>query len=98
VIELKIADIREGMSNISLEAKVIEISETRSVRTRFGRRDVADALIKDETGEISLTLWQDQINTVKVGDRISIRGAFVTRFKEKLQVNVPRSGKIEVIE
>lgn len=95
---MKIADIREGMSNISLEGKVVEISESRSVNTRFGKREVASALIKDETGEISLTLWQNQIDKVRIGDRISIKGAFVTRFKEKLQVNVPRSGSIEVIE
>lgn len=95
---MKINEIKRGMSNISLKAKVIDISEIRSVQTRFGKRNVADALLEDETGQISMSLWQDQINQVNVGDTISITGAFVTEFRGKLQLNVPKSGKIAVSE
>lgn len=95
---MNIGDIKRGMSNISLEAKVIDISDTRDVMTRFGRRSVADATLEDETGQISLSLWQDQIEKVKVGDTLKISGAFVTEFREKLQLNIPKSGKIEVVE
>lgn len=95
---MKINEIKRGTSNISLEAKVIDISEIREVMTRFGRRNVADATIEDETGEIKLTLWQDQIKMVKVGNKINIAGAFATEFREKLQLSVPRSGKLEVVE
>lgn len=95
---MKIAEIKAGMSNVSIKAKVIDKSETRTVRTRYGRRNVADALLEDDSGQIKLTLWQDQINKVKVGDKLSISGAFVTTFKEELQLNIPRSGKLEVIK
>ena len=95
---MKINEIKRGTSNISLEAKVIDISEVREVMTRFGRRNVADATLEDETGEIKLTLWQDQIKMVKVGNKVNITGAFATEFREKLQVSVPRSGKLEVVE
>jgi replication factor A1 len=95
---MKIAEIRDGMSNISIEAKVIDKSETRIVQTRYGRRSVADAIIKDDSGEIKLSLWQDQIKRVNVGDKISISGAFASRFRDELQISVPRSGKLEVLE
>lgn len=95
---MKINEIKRGTSNISLEAKVIDISEIREVMTRFGRRDVADATLEDDTGEIKLTLWQDQIKMVKVGSKVNITGAFATEFREKLQLSVPRSGKLEVVE
>ena len=95
---MKINEIKRGMSNIVLEAKVIDISEIREVMTRFGRRDVADATLEDESGQISLTLWQDQIKMVKVGNKVSIAGAFATEFREKLQLSIPRSGKLEVAE
>ncbi len=94
---MKISDLKEGMSNVSIEGKIIEMSEPRSVTTRYGKRNVADALIEDESGEVALSLWEGQIKEVRVGDRVSIKGAFVTRFREKLQVNIPKSGKIEVI-
>jgi len=95
---MNIGDVKRGMSNISLKAKVIDISETRDVMTRFGRRSVADATLEDETGQISLSLWQDQIERVSVGNTLEISGAFVTEFRGKLQLSIPKSGKIEVIE
>ena len=95
---MEISEIREGMSNISLQAKVVEVSEVREVVTRFGRRNVADAILEDASGQINLTLWQEQIDKVKVGDRVKIEGAFATKFKDKLQLSIPRSGKIEVVE
>lgn len=95
---MKIGEIKRGMSNISLEGKVIDVSESREVMTRFGRRRVADALVEDDTGEISITLWQDQIDRVNPGDKINVSGAFTTEFRGKLQLNIPRSGKIEVLE
>lgn len=96
--DMKIEEIKRGMSNISLEAKVVDISEPRDVMTRFGRRSVADATLEDESGQITISLWQDQIQRINVGDKVSIGGAFATEFREKLQLNVPRSGKIQVIE
>ena len=96
--KLKIGEIRLGMSNISLKGKIIDISEVREVRTKYGRRRVADAIIKDESGEINLSLWESQIDLVEVGDIVEISGAFVTQFRDRLQLSVPRSGKIEVVE
>ena len=95
---MKIEEIKRGMSNISLEAKIIDISDPREVMTRFGRRSVADATLEDDSGQITMSLWQDQIKMVNIGNTIKIEGAFATEFREKLQLNVPRSGKIEVVE
>lgn len=95
---MNIGDVKRGMSNIILKAKVIDISETREVMTRFGRRSVADATLEDETGQISLSLWQDQIERVSVGNTLQVSGAFVTEFRGKLQLSIPKSGKIEVVE
>jgi replication factor A1 len=94
---MKIVDIRLGMSGISLTAKLVDKSTPRQVMTRYGRRRVADATLEDETGRIGLSLWGDQIEAVKVGDVVSIEGAFVTRFRDRLVLNVPRSGKLEKV-
>ncbi len=95
---MKINEIKIGTGNISLQAKVIDISESREVQTKYGKKNVADALLEDESGQISLTLWEDNINSVSVGDTISVNGAYVTQFRDKIQLNVPRSGKVEVIK
>jgi len=95
---MKISDITAGMSNVSIEAKVVDISETRDVQTRYGPRSVADATLEDETGQISISLWEKQINSVAVGDKVRVVGAYVTKFRDKLQLNIPRSGRLEVLK
>jgi len=92
----KINEIKRGMSAVSVEAKVIDISERRQVQTKYGQRSVADAIIEDDTGQISLTLWENQIDAVPVGSIISVSGAYVNEFRDKLQLSVPKTGKIEV--
>ena len=96
---MKINEIKSGMSNVSLQAKVIDKSEVRGVQTRYGPKSVADVILEDDTGQISLSLWEDDIKSVEVGDMVEIKGAYTTQFRDKLQLNVPRrSGKIEVLK
>jgi ssDNA-binding replication factor A large subunit len=95
---MKISEINRSMSNISIEAKVIDISEPREVQTRYGKKNVADATLEDESGQISLTLWEEKITSISVGDNIKVAGAYVTSFKDKMQLNVPRNGIIEVVK
>lgn len=95
---MKIGEISRGMTNISIQAKIIDISESRVVNTRYGKRNVADATLEDDTGQIGLSLWEAQIHSVSVGDVISLSGAFVTEFRDKLQLNIPKSGKLEIVK
>jgi ssDNA-binding replication factor A large subunit len=95
---MKISDISAGMSNVSVEAKVVDVSESRDVQTRYGPRTVADATLEDETGQITISLWEKQINSVTVGDRVRVVGAYVTKFRDKLQLNIPKSGRLEVLK
>ncbi len=93
---MKIADIKAGLSGITVEAKVIEIGEPREVNTKYGVKSVADAILEDDTGQIKFSLWEDQINSVSVGDKVMINGAYVTQFRNVLQLNIPKSGKVEI--
>jgi replication factor A1 len=95
---MKISEIRRGMNGIVSEGKIVEKSETRRVNTRYGPRSVADATLEDETGRIKVSLWEEKINSVNIGDKIKVQGAYITEFRNELQLNVPRSGSIEVIE
>lgn len=95
---MKIADVKVGLSNVTLQAKVVDISETRDVQTKYGPRSVADAILEDDTGQISLSLWENQINSVSVGNTVNVIGAYVTQFREKVQLNIPKNGKLEVVQ
>jgi replication factor A1 len=95
---MKINEIRRGMNGIASEGRIVEKSETRRVNTRYGPRSVADATLEDETGRIKVSLWEENIESVNVGDKIKVTGAYITEFRNQLQLNVPRSGSIEVLE
>lgn len=94
---MKIAEIREGMRRVDTEGKVIEISDVRNVTLRSGRSArVADAIIQDETGTIKLSLWNEDIDRVKVGDTVRIENGYITTFRGEIQLNVGRYGILHV--
>ena len=95
---MKINEIKRGMSGISVEGKITDMSEPRRVSTRYGQRSVADATLEDETSSIKLSLWEERINAVNIGNKVKVSGAYVTEFKNQLQLNIPQSGKLAIIE
>lgn len=95
---MKISDIKEGDSGVNIEAEVTEKSYAREVRSRFGRPlMVADATLKDDTGIITLTLWNEQISQVNVGDKVKIENGYAKSFRNVLQLSTGKYGKITVI-
>ena len=95
---MKINEIKHGMSGITVEGKITDKSESMRVQTRYGPRSVCDATLEDETGTIKLSLWEEKIDMVNIGDKIMVSGAYVTEFRNQLQLNMPRSGKLESTE
>ena len=95
----QIRDLKLGMNRISLKAKVIEISKPKNVYTRLGiLKTVANAKITDETGIIQLPLWNQQIYTVAVGDKIQVENSRVVTFKGELQLKLGSGGQLYIIE
>jgi replication factor A1 len=98
VNNLDIKDLKDGMKRVSVEAKVVEKGDPREVRSRFKDETyrIVDAVVADETGSIKLTLWNEQIEQVNVGDNIKIDNGYVTSFKGETQLNVGKFGKLTV--
>lgn len=95
---MKISEISMGTRSIDVQGRIISISEPREVNTRYGPTRVATAVIEDDTGSITLTLWGKQIDEVKPGNIIKIEGGYATEFKGELQINVSRKGTLEIQE
>ena len=96
---LQIRDLKSGMKRINLKARVLEISKPRSVITRFGGfATVTNVSISDETGIIQLSLWNNQINTVSVGNILQVENACVVTFRGERQLRVGKSGHVSVVK
>ncbi|MCC7552276.1 DNA-binding protein [Candidatus Micrarchaeota archaeon] len=92
----KMKDLSPG-SNATLEGEIIEKEEAREVITKFGKKTrVASAKLKCEDGEIKMTLWEDDVDKVKEGDKIKIEDGWVTEFRGELQISTGKNGKISV--
>ncbi|MGB6463043.1 MAG: DNA-binding protein [Nitrosotalea sp.] len=82
-----------------VEGVIGSISEPRTVNLKMGgQAQVADAMLKDDTGEIKLTLWDAQIKMVKQGSKIRIENGYISTFKGENSLNVGKYGKLEVLE
>jgi len=53
-------------------------------------------VLEDDSGQITLSLWEEKIDQVRVGDVLTIEGGYITEFRDKMQLNLPRSGKMEI--
>jgi replication factor A1 len=84
-----------GMNDLIIEGKIESIAEPRSVSTRAGITvQVADTIISDETGSVKLTLWDDQINSIKKGDNVTIEKGFTKEYLGEITLNVWKNGKL----
>jgi len=87
------------MRRVNIEATVISKSEPREVRSRYTNETfrVADATLEDETGTITLTLWNEQIDQVNVNDRVRIENGYIKSFRGELQLNAGKYGTLTVL-
>ena len=93
---MKISELEKGKSGVEVKGSVKEISEPKSF-DKFGRViKVANATLSDDSGEIKLTLWNNDIEKVKVGDIVKITNGYVNEFNGEKQLTAGKLGKIEV--
>jgi replication factor A1 len=86
------------MKRVSVEAKVVEKGDPREVKSKYKDETyrIVDAVVADESGSIKLTLWNEQIDQVNVGDNIKIENGYVTSFKGEIQLNVGKFGTMTI--
>jgi replication factor A1 len=95
----RIGDLKSGMKRVDLKARILEIPKPKFVFTRYGNSAlVTNAKITDETGTINLSLWNDQIDTVSVGDIIHVENAHVVTFRGEQQLRMGKRGHMSVVK
>jgi replication factor A1 len=81
------------MKKVNLTAEVMEITKPQLIVTRFGNQaNVANALLSDKTGKIKMCLWNEQINSISVGDTVQIENASISAFRGERQLRVGKNG------
>jgi replication factor A1 len=78
---MAIGDLNVGMRNVTVKGEVVDDPTVRDVTTRDGSEiQVASLRIRDESGEIAVTLWRDladRVREVGAGAQLHIKNAYV---------------------
>ncbi len=94
---MKISELTPGTGNVDLEAEVVGIEAPREINKMGRNLRVANATIKDASGTITLTLWNDQIDQVREGSKVKISNGYVNTWQDKAQLTLGKFGKLEVL-
>jgi len=96
---MNVSDLRDGMRRVDAEGEIAEMSEPRTVSLKSGdQARVADCMLKDDSGQIKLSLWDDQIDMVKQGSKVRVTNGYTNSFRGEVRLNVGRYGRLEVLE
>lgn len=95
---MKISELKSRQGKVDITVEVVSVEEPRTFN-KFGREGrVTNAVVKDDSGEIKLTLWNDDIDKVKVGSKVKITNGYINEFQGEKQLTAGRLGKLEVVE
>jgi replication factor A1 len=95
---MKISELQARQGKVDIEVEVVDLGEIKEFE-KFGKQGrVCNATVKDDSGEIKLTLWNDELDAVKKGDKIKITNGYVNEFQGEKQLTAGRFGKLEVVK
>jgi len=86
------------MKGVKVSARIVEIPPASHVYTWSGSEAfVSNVKLADETGSIMISLWNNQIDTVHIGDKVEIKNCYVARFANKRQLRLGKNSAMSVI-
>ncbi|MBR9699689.1 hypothetical protein GOV09_04495 [Candidatus Woesearchaeota archaeon] len=95
---MAVKDLQARQGKIDITLEIVSKDEPREFE-KFGKSGrVCNAKAKDDTGTITITLWNEDIDKVKVGDTIKIENGWVSEWQGELQLSTGKFGKMEVVE
>ena len=95
---MKVSQLRPRMGNVFIELEVVSKGESREFASAKGQGKVCNVAGKDETGEVQVSLWNDQIDQVNEGNKIRIENGWVSEYKGQLQLSTGKFGNLVVME
>ena len=94
---MQVKDLQPRQGKVEIVLDIVDVGEPREFE-KFGRSGrVATAVAKDETGDIKLTLWNEDIEKIKAGDKIHLTNGYVNEWQGEMQLTTGRLGKLEVV-
>jgi len=99
--KVKIAGLEDGLKGLEMPVRVLHVYSPKTYEKDKKKGQYCRLLVGDETGEISLTLWGDDVKRIEKekierGAALLLKNASVSSYQGKLQLGVPFGGRIEL--
>ena len=95
---MHIKDLKSNQGNVDLVIEIVEKKEARTFN-KFGKEGrVCNAVGRDDSGTVTLTLWNEDVDKVNAGDKIHLQNGWCSEFKGEIQISSGKFGKIEIVE
>jgi len=96
---MNVTDVRPNRVVEDLELTIVEKEEPRDVVTKYGKESrVCVAVAEDGEGNrVNLSLWDGEIDLVRVGMRVRITNGWARTFNQELQVSAGLHGELKIV-
>ena len=94
---MKVKDLKPNNSVDSIELEIVSKGEPKAFSTARGQGSLCNCAGKDETGEVKITLWNEQIGQVEEGNKIKIENGWVSEYRGEKQLSTGRNGTLVIL-
>lgn len=96
---MNVTDVRPNRVVEDLELTIVEKEEPRDVVTKYGKESrVCVAVAEDGEGNrVNLSLWDGEIDLVRVGMKVRITNGWARTFNQELQVSAGLHGELKIV-
>lgn len=98
--EISISDLKSGLSQLKINAEIIEIENTLELETKHGSKTLTLVSIKDDTGSVVLELWDNIVpkSEIKGGTGLKLKNAYTKVFNGEIRLGLQKhDGEIKLI-
>ncbi len=95
---MSISELQPKQGNVTLIGEIVEKGEARQIQKENFTGKVCDAKLKDTSGVIKLTLWNEHVDMFNVGDVVKVSKGYVNEWQGELQLSAGKFGSIELVE
>lgn len=98
--EVPISEAKKMRSGVNTKGEIVSIGDVRTINLKSGGTiEVCDAILADglqDENKMPLTLWGDDIKSVKVGSKVEIQNGYTNEFKGVVSLTKGKFGTMAV--
>ncbi len=92
-----ISELQSNQGSINLDLEIVSVEEPRTF-DKYGKElRVANAMVKDSSGEIKMSFWNEDIEKIKPGMKIKLENGYCSEFKGEKQLSAGKFGKFSIL-